>query len=853
MIFFDTETCGYHGPTVLIQWAEDDGPTHLHSVWTSTVRETMALIEKIVNHPGGVCGFNLAFDWFHLCQTYTTLCRLPANAYPEDIIEQYALAEPAARDGVCLKPVKALDLMLFARKGPYQSTMDRKPVRVKRVPTSLAWQLAQELEKQIPLSDIYFAKRTDKYAPKWKIEDIKDKLGEIVPEFKDLVLNFAPSSALKVLAIDALKLPVDETLLFADVELDKALNPKEMGYAPFACAIGTPDNWNGAWPDVIGFHISHWGYYELARKYAEKDVVYLQQLYNHFGRPEMSDNDSELACMVAAVRWKGYNVDLDGIKRLKEKAEKMVGKYPTVPEKAKYYIQEVMDATERLGMQGSSARPILEKVARLPATPCVVCNGRCKLPSDGGEVVCDYCAGEGMLPHPAVERAENVLKARQAEYEIDFYDKLITAGRLHASFKVIGTLSSRMAGADGLNSQGIKNDPTVRQEFPLAWHGTKLCGGDFSSFEVVLAAACYGDPDLYRALTTKRPCHKCCCCKPKSDCGDCHGSSKVETLDAKGKVKEVFCHCTLRKEAATCTTCESSGVINRHTPEETWCPDCISFQPLNFCDDCWGTGLTDTKIHALFGQFVYPNLSYEEILANKLIYTRCKSAVFAMLYGGEAYTLQSRLSVDIEIAENAYEEFGRQFPGVARNRQRIKDMFESMKQPGGIGRKVEWHDPADYIESMFGFRRYFTLENRICKALFDLANDVPPAWVAVKGKVIRRDREQKPVGAVRSALYGAAFAIQAANTRAAGNHIIQSSGATITKHVQRRIWDIQPSGIGKWIVQPMNVHDEVMCPTDPAYTEKVAEAVTTTVESYRSKVPLINIEWESNMESWAAK
>ena len=46
-----------------------------------------------------------------------------------------------------------------------------------------------------------------------------------------------------------------------------------------------------------------------------------------------------------------------------------------------------------------------------------------------------------------------------------------------------------------------------------------------------------------------------------------------------------------------------------------------------------------------------------------------------------------------------------------------------MRQPGGIGSKVEWHEPADFVESMLGFRRYFTLENRICKTLFDLADD----------------------------------------------------------------------------------------------------------------------------------
>ena len=48
-----------------------------------------------------------------------------------------------------------------------------------------------------------------------------------------------------------------------------------------------------------------------------------------------------------------------------------------------------------------------------------------------------------------------------------------------------------------------------------------------------------------------------------------------------------------------------------------------------------------------------------------------------------------------------------------------------MTQPGGIGTKVVWKDPADYAETMLGFRRYFTLENRICPR--DLRSGPQPA------------------------------------------------------------------------------------------------------------------------------
>ena len=57
MIFLDTETCGFHGPTVLIQWSRGgDDPIKLHSVWESPIGETLALIESGNAKKGDVLG-----------------------------------------------------------------------------------------------------------------------------------------------------------------------------------------------------------------------------------------------------------------------------------------------------------------------------------------------------------------------------------------------------------------------------------------------------------------------------------------------------------------------------------------------------------------------------------------------------------------------------------------------------------------------------------------------------------------------------------------------------------------------------------------------------------------------------
>jgi DNA polymerase I-like protein with 3'-5' exonuclease and polymerase domains len=175
-----------------------------------------------------------------------------------------------------------------------------------------------------------------------------------------------------------------------------------------------------------------------------------------------------------------------------------------------------------------------------------------------------------------------------------------------------------------------------------------------------------------------------------------------------------------------------------------------------------------------------------------------------------------------------------------------------MRQEGGIGSKIVWKDPAEYVENFFGFRRYFILENRITKALFQLAENPPKEWQKLKIKVRRRDREQTVSGALQSALFGCAFQIQAANMRAAANHEIQSSGAQITKFCQRKLWDIQPHGVHDWLVQPMNIHDEILSPTHPDVAERATKVIYEAVEGFREKVPLIEFEFKE-MSNWAEK
>lgn len=778
-LYLDCETCGLGGMPVLLQYAYDDGPVELYDIWTHPISETIELIESFLEHD--LIGFNLAFDFFMLCKLYTTFVLYPDwSHYPEFNIDELAILEEKARfTDWCIKPKSAFDVMLHARKTKYQSLMERDDIKIRRVPTALAWQLSKELERRIKFDDIFFARSKDPFAPRWRIYDIKDPNGDINPNFKDIKLKFRASGGLKNLYRHAFQVKED-FFTYSDIEIDRKFWPFEYLFAPFALAvcpryhetkswttivrIGTAKHKRTvtAWPGVIQHHINHWQENHDARTYASNDVVYTRRLYiEHFGSPPIGDDDSILACMVAACRWRGYAVDLEAIRSLREVAVAKSKSVPVAPRVVKRYVSDAMDEIEKVALQGSTKKVVLEEIS--------------KWLDDNGKL------------HPAAVRAKQVLDARMALKEIELYDKILLAGRFHASFKVIGTLSSRMSGSDGLNPQGIKHTKDVRRAFTIADRvaraieytidGIKrkfetavsiLNGGDFKSFEVSLAAKVFDDP--------------------------------VMTADL----------------------------------------------------------LSGIKVHGVMGMALFPGNTYEQILASEGsnvidMYDIGKKGFFLKCYFGEAYTFNHKLGIPMETAEKADQQFNKKYPRVKKFQDGVRFQFGALSQPGGIGTKVEWRDPADYAENILGFRRYFTLENKVMKALFELAQKPPESFKNVTIKVQRRDRIQTAGGAVASALYGAAFAIMSANIRAAGNHYIQSLGALIAKAVQRVIWDLQPSGVTKWIVQPFNIHDEIMCPTQPGHEKKLEEVVKNKVTEYRKMIPLLAIDWMTNISSWAAK
>ena len=148
--------------------------------------------------------------------------------------------------------------------------------------------------------------------------------------------------------------------------------------------------------------------------------------------------------------------------------------------------------------------------------------------------------------------------------------------------------------------------------------------------------------------------------------------------------------------------------------------------------------MTPQKLHALFGMAL-SGLSYAEVINSSGTdndwYDKGKRGVFALVYGGDWNTLVQKLGVTEARAKAAYADFVKRYPGIGKARNKTFDAFCSMRQPAGIGSAVVWAEPAEYIETFLGFRRYFTLENKICKALFDLARNVPSGVAGVQSQI----------------------------------------------------------------------------------------------------------------------
>jgi len=761
--YVDTESCGYFSPTILIQTYKepysdykpvpiDINNVSIHNIFKTPVKDTVNLIEDITNNY--IIGFNLSHDWFHLSRTYNILKLLPQNKVPDprDILDLEDTDE--AHDNYCLKPNGSLDLMIYGRNNELQATMKQKDIIIRRVPKILAVSLVKELEQRIVIPKLYFAKRKGDCV--WQIKELQngttkeitpqemknqEKYGILIdPSFVNIRLSFHPSTGLK---------PILKYLLGKEIDLIENLIPvpkvTEFSWYPSS----------GKWINVIHDHIWAWTNDKRRLKYAANDVVYLKDLLIYFKSPinHIIDSDlnynSMLACLAGSLHWKGFQIDLDKLKKQISVNQEIVDKNLSLinfnaPKEVIEFLTHVATDFEKVMITSSDIDTLNNLLA----------NGSVELQ----------------------QRTKVILEGRRAYKKLELLKKLEMAKRLYVTFKTSGTKTNRKSGGTNydkavrggsINPQGIPKGSNTREIFTFSPKDMKLDGGDFDGFEVSIAEAVYKDKNLHSDL------------------------------------------------------------------------------------------LSGKSIHALWGSFLY-NQSYEEIIKTKGIpgsepngyYDRAKESFFAKLYLAEPFTLSNVLLLPEEEIEKGIKNFEDKYTGIKENNQRIYKNYSALSQPVPYG-EVIWTEPKKFIESFFGFKRYFNLEYSIIKTLYDLACDPPEEMKKLRIKVKRRERIQTVGGALQSSLFGAAFSLQSSIIRAAGNHEIQTPGGEITKRLEYELWKLQPNGIDEWSIMLFNMHDEILCPNK--INNNVEETVKRFIEEYKKYVPMLSMTWKRNMDSWANK
>ena len=235
---------------------------------------------------------------------------------------------------------------------------------------------------------------------------------------------------------------------------------------------------------------------------------------------------------------------------------------------------------------------------------------------------------------------------------------------------------------------------------------------------------------------------------------------------------------------------------------------------------------------------------HEEI---KELRGKMKRINFGVLYQAGPHKIASELGCTPEEAEEKMEAcYFSHYKSLAATREKlVADFctadFETWKKDS-VARM------GDRVVGVFGDTRWICFERHMAIFLWENADKFAEVAKGDETRVLRREAkgEQLIGQAIRSAVLGAASAIQKTVMRQLGNFSIQNAGARLTKCLMASIWE-------RHHIPIINVHDELDV---PAGYEKEYEAVQETVEDFlqenREKIAHLSLSWERTT-TWADK
>ena len=476
-LYLDCESVGLMGPTKLVQFAIDDGPVQFIQLprgWEadSKTRCRLAALIGYLDEPT-TCfvAFNAAFDLFHI---YRLAHRLHGLEYdsPERPVMPFKCKVLDLQIPAMLK--SPLAPFAFNRgSGKSVALLRRIPVEAQEYVSEL---VCQRLKPLLPSS--------------FKLNVSAHKVPK-QPKLVTLGFNVDGRLSLKGL-MQEYGIP---TIKLAEV-WPLPEKGSEKPWLPYPDpAVHDPIE---AQCDMILRGPRDSGFY----RYSELDILYLKVLYEKLGRPE-PDYNSDNVHNIAYLRYYGFDLD-------KKELESAAG----------YYRERVERIEAKIS--GVNLRSSTERLALLkPHFPIIASTSKKVLATLAGDDSEGARLCRDILDYgPSRQRLLQIEKVRECR-----------TGKAHPTLRVMGTATNRMAGEAGLNWQGIgavdevfedelpdyQNDEQLNEideemeELATAAEERKVkvglrnailtpCVGDWSSFEVVIAATVYDDKQLQADL-----------------------------------------------------------------------------------------------------------------------------------------------------------------------------------------------------------------------------------------------------------------------------------------------------------------------------------------------------------------
>lgn len=236
-----------------------------------------------------------------------------------------------------------------------------------------------------------------------------------------------------------------------------------------------------------------------------------------------------------------------------------------------------------------------------------------------------------------------------------------------------------------------------------------------------------------------------------------------------------------------------------------------------------------------------------------------KTINFSMLYFCSDQRVQQILEENeieggVFLASEIRKKFLERYVGISLFSKKAEKKFCTLNPDSWFSCRADVDKMATRVENCFGYTRNFEFEKLLCQLFVSdegierTAQKECERLKIEEEKIVRKKEkgEQLIFRSILSARLGAILNIQSAVFRAAGNHIVQSSGAQMTKKLMGAIWKRKKVAL-------MNVHDEVNI--SPEYSdeyEEIKKIVEEFLESQRSLIPTLSMSWDK-MSVWADK